>query len=130
VASDADDHSTPALVREALAAGFTVDHLRQAEDELVTPSAETPKVCAKMKEGSITGKIVETWVTNRRSKMKPWSGPLPPPRHSPLQTLGDAMANAKIESKKNLFPGMPRGVSIMVPSCPKANMFEQCHRRC
>jgi hypothetical protein len=104
VASDADDLSTPMLVKEAPAEGFMVDHLRQAEDELVTHSIETPKVCAKMKEDSISRKIVEMWVTNHRSKMKPWSGPLPPPRHSPLPMLGDAMTNTNIESKKKSLP--------------------------
>jgi hypothetical protein len=35
VESDADDIATPMLVGEALVAGFTVEQLHQAEDELV-----------------------------------------------------------------------------------------------
>jgi hypothetical protein len=36
--------------------------------------------------------------------VKPWSGPLPSPRHSPLRTLGDAMANAKKKESKEKSP--------------------------
>jgi hypothetical protein len=39
------------------------------------------------------------WVSNQQSKGQPWICPLPPPRQSPLQTLGDALGNAKIEKK-------------------------------
>jgi hypothetical protein len=39
-----DETASPALVQEALVAGFTVDQICQAEAELDTPPAATPKV--------------------------------------------------------------------------------------
>jgi hypothetical protein len=36
--------------------------------------------------------------------VEPWNGPLPPPRQSPLRTIGDAIANAKVETKKKTPP--------------------------
>jgi hypothetical protein len=98
---DSDDDSTPTLLREAIAAGFQADEIRQAEDELETPSTSTPKVRTKLKEGSISKQIVDTWITNRRKNGKPWTGPLPPPRNSPLRTLGDAMAKARVVKRRN-----------------------------
>jgi hypothetical protein len=100
VASNVDELASPTLVSEALATGFTADQLRQAEEELVSPTIGTPKVRAKLKEGSISKKIIEFWVTNRQNRVKPCSGPLPPPRQSPIRTFGDAIKNAKIESKR------------------------------
>jgi hypothetical protein len=42
---ESEEESTPTLLREALAAGFTIDQVRQAEAELEMPSPSTPKVC-------------------------------------------------------------------------------------
>jgi hypothetical protein len=84
------------LLREAIDAGFSADQICQAEDELETPPTSTPKVRMKLKEGSISQQIVDTWISNRRKNGKSWSGPLPPPCNSPLRTLGDAMAKAKV----------------------------------
>jgi hypothetical protein len=91
-----DEAASPVLVQEALIAGFTIDQICQAEAELDTPPAATTKVCAKLKEGSISKQIVDVWVNNRRKQGKPWSGPLPPPRQSPPRTLGDAVAKARV----------------------------------
>jgi hypothetical protein len=98
--SEEDKATTPELVAEAIEAGFTVDQIRQAEAELESPS--TPKVCSKLKDGSISKQIVEVWINNRRNQGKPWTGPLPPPQKSPLRTLGDALANAKVENRRKV----------------------------
>jgi hypothetical protein len=39
-------------------------------------------------------------VNNRLKNVKPWTGPLPPPQTSPLQTLGDALAKAKVVNRR------------------------------
>jgi hypothetical protein len=98
-ASDDEEVQTPILVSEALDAGFTYEDSRQAEEELETPASTSPKVCTNLKEGSTAKKVLGVWVDNRRSKGRPWYGPLPAPRQSPLQTLGDAIADAKVERK-------------------------------
>jgi hypothetical protein len=100
VDSEDDDIEVPTLVEEAIAAGFSIDHLRQAEEELSSPSNGSTKVCAKLKEGSISKKVVELWISNRQNKAEPWTGPLPTPRKSPPRTLGDALANPKFKSEK------------------------------
>jgi hypothetical protein len=45
---------TPTLLNEALAAGFTIDLVRQAEEELETSPTSTSKVRPSLKEGSIS----------------------------------------------------------------------------
>jgi hypothetical protein len=88
------------LMEEAVIAGLTMEQLRLAEDELSSPTSASVEVSAKPKEGSLSSKIVQMWIANRQIKIKPWSGPLPPLRQMPLQTLGDAMAKAKVTPKK------------------------------
>jgi hypothetical protein len=83
-------------VNEAISKGFTVGHLRQAEEKLPSPPPGSTKVCTKLKEGSISKEIVELGVVNWRNKVKSWNEPLPSPRQSPLRTIGDAIANAKV----------------------------------
>jgi hypothetical protein len=78
-------------------AGFSMDQLHQAEEELSTPSHGSSKVCENLKEGSLVKKVIDVWMHNRWNMGRPWSGPLPPPRQSPLRTLGDALANSKSE---------------------------------
>jgi hypothetical protein len=50
--SDDDEIDVPTLVEEAIAAGFTIDQLRQAEDELSSPATGSTEVSALLKEGS------------------------------------------------------------------------------
>jgi hypothetical protein len=98
--SNEEETTTRTLVDEAIAAGFTIEQIRQAEDEQLYPASVSSEVSAKAKEGSLSTKIVQLWTANRKSKVKPWCGPLPSPRQSPLRTFGDAMAKAKITPKK------------------------------
>jgi hypothetical protein len=60
----------PTLVEEAITTGFTINHLRQAEEELSSPPSGSTEVCAKLKEGSMSKKVVELWTANRRNKAK------------------------------------------------------------
>lgn len=83
--------STPVLIKEAAAAGFSLSDLQRAEQELQSPS----QVCAGPSNSLIANKIVSTLV-QRKLKGQPWKGPLPPPRVSPPRTLGDAIAVAKV----------------------------------
>jgi hypothetical protein len=97
------DEATPMLMDEALAVGFTIDQIHQVEAELETPSTSTPKVQMKLKEGSFSKQIIDAWVRNRWNDGKPWIGPVPPPRKSPLRTLGDAIATTKVENHQKLL---------------------------
>jgi hypothetical protein len=83
--------STPVLIREAVQAGFLIEQLWQAEEELASPSTPATKIKSKT---SLSNKIVEVWVENRRKKGAPWKGPLPEPRISPSRTLGDVLTVA------------------------------------
>jgi hypothetical protein len=82
--SNEEDMAASTLVEEAVAAGFTMEQLRQAEDELSPPASPSMKVSAAPSEDSLSSKIVQLWVANRQKKIKLWSGPLPPLRQSPL----------------------------------------------
>jgi hypothetical protein len=83
VESDDEEIASPTLVNEAITAGFTIGHLHQAEEELPSPTSGSTTACATLKEGSISKKIIELWSANHRNKVKPWNGPVPPPRHEP-----------------------------------------------
>jgi hypothetical protein len=74
VSSGDEDISSPALVSEALEAGLTMEQLRQAEEELSSPSSMSPKVRTHLKEGSIVKKVIDIWVDNRWNMGRPWSG--------------------------------------------------------
>jgi hypothetical protein len=74
VSSGDEDISSPALVSEALEAGLTMEQLRQAEEELSSPSSMSPKVRTHLKEGSIVKKGIDIWVDNRWNMGRPWSG--------------------------------------------------------
>jgi hypothetical protein len=89
--SDDEEIAVITLLEEAIVVGFSMKQLCQDEEELT-----------QLKEDSMSKKVVDLWVANRRNKAKLWRGPLPPPRQSPLRTLGDAMAKAKIAPKKKL----------------------------
>jgi hypothetical protein len=55
---------SPTLVREAIEAGFTVNQICQAEQELSSPSPATPMASKHLKEGSIAKRIIDVWVGN------------------------------------------------------------------
>jgi hypothetical protein len=96
-----NEEATPTLVNEALVTGLTIDQLRQVEAELDTPHSSTTKVRTSLKESSISKQIVDTWIINRWNRGKSWTDPLPPPRTSPLRTLGYAIAKAKVLKGQN-----------------------------
>jgi hypothetical protein len=73
--SEEEDISTPMLVKEALDAGFSVEQVRQAEAEIPTPTSTSPKV-KSLPKASISSKIVDVWVQNRKLKGKPRTGAL------------------------------------------------------
>jgi hypothetical protein len=104
--SDAEDseesveEGTPtsqALIQEALQAGFTIDQIRLAEEDLTSPTTSSLKVRNSSKL-SLSSQIVDVWMENRRKKVQPWKDPLPKPRKSQLRTFGDALALATRDS--------------------------------
>jgi hypothetical protein len=127
-ASDDEDITTPTLMSESLEAGFTVEHLRQAEADLRTPTSSTGKVRVNLSECSISKKIVDAWINNRRNIGKPWCGPLPPPRESPLRTLGDALANAKVQIRRKAshsYATHDHHRGYILPKCSSAQAVNQ-----
>jgi hypothetical protein len=68
---------------------------------LESPSSSASKVHYDLKQGSISKGIVDVWIENHKGKVKPWEGPLPSPRQSPLCTFGDVLARAKIVEHPN-----------------------------
>jgi hypothetical protein len=99
------DMAESTLVEEVVVAGFTMEQIHLAEDELLSPASSSTTVSAKPREDSLSSKIVQLWVANHQKKIKSWSGPLPLRRQSPLRTLGDAMVKAKVTpTKKGLKP--------------------------
>jgi len=87
---DDDVPSTPELINQAQAAGFTLHQLMVAEKALdsgnLNPSSSDIRLAK-----SIVSKLIQT-----KTVVSPWKGPLPPPRISPPRTLGDAIAKAAI----------------------------------
>jgi hypothetical protein len=94
-----DDISSSVLIQEAVQAGFSIEQLRQVEDGLVSLTPPSIKVKPKT---SLSSKIVEVWMDNRRKKCAPWKGSLSKPRVSPSRTFDDALALVmKIHSHAN-----------------------------
>jgi hypothetical protein len=122
VSSSKDDS---VLVEEALEAGLSLEQIRQAEEELVSPSPDATKVSKQLKEGSMAKKVIDVWVNNQRNKGRPWCGPLPPPRQSPLRTLGDALANAKIEKRRCSSSSVSQMDRRYTPPCHKILLLVQ-----
>jgi hypothetical protein len=56
--SDDDDFTSPTLVKEAIEAGFTIEQVHQVEEELVSPALEKSKVSSKLKDESISKKLL------------------------------------------------------------------------
>ncbi|KAL6604814.1 hypothetical protein ACP70R_042758 [Stipagrostis hirtigluma subsp. patula] len=81
--------SSAGLIDKALAAGFTCNEVYEAELSLRSRSMEPSH--SRTKTPTLAKKIVQTLTQNR--KVKPWSGPLPPKRVSPVRTLGDAIGD-------------------------------------
>jgi hypothetical protein len=95
---DEDDSSmqtlnSPEFCRVAMEVGFTESELLQAEEE-VKISPNSKKYVAL--EGSLASRVIKDIISNK--KVKPWSGPLPPPRISPRRTIGDAIAMAQVRT--------------------------------
>jgi hypothetical protein len=91
--------SSPTLIVEALLVGYSLDEIRQAANELEALPSPASKAYSKLKQGSISKRIVDVWVDNRKGKIKPWVGPLPPPRQSPMRPFRDVFAKALIVEK-------------------------------
>ncbi|TVU40757.1 hypothetical protein EJB05_14233, partial [Eragrostis curvula] len=99
--SEEDDEiesiAAPDFIQQAGELGFSMEELARADEEMpVSPTSQKPILV----EGSLAEKIINAMV-QKRSKAwtpatKPWQGPLPPPRKSPMRTLGDALATAKV----------------------------------
>ncbi|KAJ1281684.1 hypothetical protein BS78_04G324700 [Paspalum vaginatum] len=79
-------------------AGFTMDDLIQAERQLA-PFDES--ISSSLKRCPLASKIVNTLAGSRP---KPWRGPLPKPRSSPPQTLGDVRVTVQKSRKKSRSP--------------------------
>ena len=87
--------STSEFISEAAAAGFTVQNLQQAEQEL--SSTEVRDCSTSVSKGTappLAKRIIDAMV-QRKTHSRPWQGPLPPPRVSPPKTLGDAFVSAR-----------------------------------
>jgi hypothetical protein len=103
--------SSPTLVPEALMARFSLDQIEQLEKELDSPSPPTSQVCAELKQGSISRKIVDVWIESHKGKVNPWIGLLPTPHRSPVRTLREFLVKAKVvERPKELKHGGDRGI--------------------
>ncbi|TVT98286.1 hypothetical protein EJB05_56418, partial [Eragrostis curvula] len=87
--SDGESISNSIVVHHAAAAGFSVQHLVEAETELL----KNPK--ADSDDKSLSSSIINA-VASRMAKVSPWRGPLPRPRKSPPMTLGAALTKAKV----------------------------------
>jgi len=83
--------STPELVEEAIAAGYTVEDLFRAEEALGSGKTSADR-CSPLK---LVSDLVQ-----RKGAGKPWQGPLPAPRISPPRTLGDCVAKATYQRRK------------------------------
>jgi len=83
--------STPELVEEAIAAGYTVEDLFRAEEALGSGKTSADR-CSPLK---LVSDLVQ-----RKGVGKPWQGPLPAPRISPPRTLGDCVAKATYQRRK------------------------------
>jgi DNA-binding transcriptional MerR regulator len=66
--SEDKDDSSLTLTKEALDAGFTIEQIKQAEEELSSPRLENPKVCSKLKERSISKKLLDLWISNHHGR--------------------------------------------------------------
>lgn len=89
---DVQDLNTPEFIRSVKAVGFSTPEITRALAEIrVAPSTQRPFA----PEGSMAKFIVQTMANQRRS-CTPWKGALPPKRVSPRQTIGDAIAKAKV----------------------------------
>ncbi|CAN6292162.1 unnamed protein product, partial [Urochloa humidicola] len=82
---------TPAFVRQAGEAGFSVDQLVSAEEELME------QCYSSLGHQSMAKRVVHAMVAKAtEKKCKPWTGPLPPPRRSPPMTFGAALEKASV----------------------------------
>jgi hypothetical protein len=99
--------------------GFLWSKSGKQRKKLVSPSPDATKVSKQLKERSMAKKVIDVWVNNQRNKCRPWCGPLPPPRQSPLRTLGDALANAKIEKRRCSSSSVSQMDRRYTPPCHK-----------
>jgi hypothetical protein len=113
------DLATPTLVAEAIAAGFSIDQIQQAGNELDSYSSSASKVYAELEQGSVVKRIVDVWVDSRKGKVKPWKCPLPLPRRSPVRTFGDVLAKAKVEERHSLRSWQTRRLPTMSSAGPR-----------
>jgi hypothetical protein len=74
-------------------AGFSMEQIQQAEEELTSPASSSKQV-NKSSKLSMSSQIIDVWMENWRKKRNPWTGPLPKPHKSPLHTFGDALTLA------------------------------------
>ncbi|CAO2171804.1 unnamed protein product [Urochloa humidicola] len=90
--SDDESVDTPGFIRHAGEVGYSVSQLVEAENDISEPNY------SKLGEHSMAKRIIDDMVaaTVAKSRSKPWSGPLPPPRRSPPMTFGAALNKAKV----------------------------------
>ena len=86
--SEDEEPSTPDFIAQAKDAGFSIDQLVKAEKAIdsgnVNPCSSDVRLANSIDSELVRQKLVGA----------PWKGPLPPPRVSPLRTLGDAINKA------------------------------------
>jgi hypothetical protein len=88
---DEDDDSTAQIVIDAVEAGYSFEDLVPTVDQLV-PASDAAR--SQVRDLSLnaglpeTKKIHELVASRKKTPMKPWKGPLPKPRCSPMRTLG------------------------------------------
>jgi hypothetical protein len=99
-----DNTSSPVLIREAMQLSFSINQLRQAEEELASLTSRQVKNSYKL---SLSSQIIDIWMENQRKKGNPWTGPLLKPCKSPMHTFDDALAlatkNCSITGNKSML---------------------------
>jgi nitrogen regulatory protein PII-like uncharacterized protein len=83
-----DNTSTSVLIREAMDAGFSIEQLQQAAEELASSKSSSKQVKSSS-QLSLSNQIVDVWLENQKMKGNPW--PLPKPRKSLMCTFGDVL---------------------------------------
>ena len=106
---DLAEPTTPEFIQDALAAGFSVGDLVQAENTLT--SGINPNSEDRRKADFIVSTLVD-----RRLYGKPWQGPLPTPRVSPPRTLGDVLVKATCQRQKNNRGSAPARLAASAPA--------------
>jgi hypothetical protein len=84
--------TTDEFLHQAMTAGYTVAEVLEAKEQLVMAEIEVSSTSSNLypRKCPLVDKLIHSLV-NRQTPIKPWKGPLPPPRISQPRTFGDAL---------------------------------------